>query len=178
MLALAKIAIQPNVHPLSSLITPEARTKMTDNAWPVFASMTWASVMYIFRWYPDTLASSLRSSMVYMYVLPRCYWSSKKDHFIPYTNNIVLVMLIRITGIHYGPCSYIINDWEMTGCQFLQLLSSWAGFGLFMYSAEYLFSFPFFFFFLCWVWLDFIRLVHDLHSWFYCLFIPLICTMR
>jgi len=70
MLALAKIAIQPNIHPLSSLITPEARTKMTDNAWPVFASMTWASVMYIFRWYPDTLASSLRSSMVYMYVLP------------------------------------------------------------------------------------------------------------
>lgn len=70
MLALAKIAIQPNIHPLSSLITPEARTTMTDNAWPVFASMTWASVMYIFRWYPDTLASSLRSSMVYMYVLP------------------------------------------------------------------------------------------------------------
>jgi peroxisomal membrane protein 4 len=70
MLALAKLAIQPNMHPLSSLITPEARTKITDNAWPVFASMTWAFVMYIFRWYPDTLASSLRSSMVYMYVSP------------------------------------------------------------------------------------------------------------
>lgn len=71
MLAIGKLAIQPNMHPLSSLITPDARTKMTDNAWPVFASMTWASVMYIFRWYPDTLASSLRSSMVYMYVTPR-----------------------------------------------------------------------------------------------------------
>ncbi|KAJ5407964.1 hypothetical protein N7509_001847 [Penicillium cosmopolitanum] len=67
MLAIGKLAIQPNMHPLSSLITPDARTKMTDNAWPVFASMTWASVMYIFRWYPDTLASSLRSSMVYIY---------------------------------------------------------------------------------------------------------------
>lgn len=70
MLSLAKLAVQPNMHPLSSLITPEARTKITDNAWPVFASMTWAFVMYIFRWYPDTLVSSLRSSMVYMYVTP------------------------------------------------------------------------------------------------------------
>lgn len=68
MLALAKIAIQPNVHPLSHLITPDTREKMTNNAWPVFASFTWAFVMYIFRWYPDTLASSLRSSMKYMYV--------------------------------------------------------------------------------------------------------------
>ncbi|KAJ5328913.1 Mitochondrial inner membrane translocase subunit Tim17/Tim22/Tim23/peroxisomal protein PMP24 [Penicillium brevicompactum] len=67
MLALAKIAIQPNMHPLSSLITPETRTKMTDNAYPVFASMTWAMVMYIWRWHPETLASSLRSSMVYIY---------------------------------------------------------------------------------------------------------------
>lgn len=66
MLSLAKLAIQPNMHPLSSLISPEARTQITDHAWPVFASMTWAFVMYIFRWYPDTLVSSLRSSMVYM----------------------------------------------------------------------------------------------------------------
>ncbi|CAI7578354.1 unnamed protein product [Penicillium pancosmium] len=76
MLAIGKLAIQPNMHPLSSLITPDARTKMTDNAWPVFASMTWASVMYIFRWYPDTLASSLRSSMVYMYVAPRPFFTA------------------------------------------------------------------------------------------------------
>lgn len=68
MLSLAKLAIQPNMHPLSSLITPETRTAITDNTWPVFASMTWAFVMYIFRWYPDTLVSSLRSSMQYMYV--------------------------------------------------------------------------------------------------------------
>jgi peroxisomal membrane protein 4 len=69
MLALAKLAVQPNMHPLSSLITSDARTKITNNAYPVFAGMTWAMVMYIFRWHPETLASSLRSSMVYMYVL-------------------------------------------------------------------------------------------------------------
>ncbi|OQE34535.1 hypothetical protein PENCOP_c017G06936 [Penicillium coprophilum] len=67
MLALAKLAVQPNMHPLSSLITSDARTKITNNAYPVFASMTWAMVMYIFRWHPETLASSLRSSMVYIY---------------------------------------------------------------------------------------------------------------
>ncbi|KKA18494.1 Peroxisomal membrane protein (PmpP24) [Rasamsonia emersonii CBS 393.64] len=66
MLALAKMAIQPNMHPLSSLITPEVRTKISENAWPVFASLTWALVMYIFRWYPESIVSSLRSSMTYM----------------------------------------------------------------------------------------------------------------
>lgn len=66
MLALAKLAVQPNMHPLSSLITSDARTQITNNAYPVFASMTWAMVMYIWRWHPETLASSLRSSMVYM----------------------------------------------------------------------------------------------------------------
>lgn len=69
MLAMAKLAVRPNMHPLSSSITPDARSKMESNAWPVFASLTWAFVMYIFRWHPDTLMSSLRSSMVYMYVL-------------------------------------------------------------------------------------------------------------
>lgn len=66
MLALAKLAIQPNMHPLSSLITPESRTKISENAWPVFASLTWALIMYIFRWHPESIVSSLRSSMTYM----------------------------------------------------------------------------------------------------------------
>jgi peroxisomal membrane protein 4 len=39
------------------------------NSWPVFASMSWASVMWLFRYYPETLQPSLRSSMTYMYVL-------------------------------------------------------------------------------------------------------------
>jgi peroxisomal membrane protein 4 len=54
------------MHPLSSLITPEARARIGDNAWPVFASLTWASVMYVFRWHPETIVNSLRSSMTYM----------------------------------------------------------------------------------------------------------------
>lgn len=68
-LSLAKLSVQPNMHPLSPLITPEARTQITNHAWPAFASLSWALVMYIFRWYPETLMSSLRSSMVYMYVI-------------------------------------------------------------------------------------------------------------
>ena len=70
VLAAGKLSVQPNMHPFSSLITPESRTQIQNNAWPVFASLSWAFVMYIFRWYPETLMSSLRSSMVYMLVSP------------------------------------------------------------------------------------------------------------
>ncbi|KAA8642274.1 Tim17/Tim22/Tim23/Pmp24 family protein [Aspergillus tanneri] len=66
VLALAKLAVQPGMHPLSGLITSDARAEIEKNAWPLFASFSWAFVMYIFRWYPETLMSSLRSSMVYM----------------------------------------------------------------------------------------------------------------
>ena len=37
-------------------------------SWPVFASLSWASVMWLFRWYPEMLQPSLRNSMQYMYV--------------------------------------------------------------------------------------------------------------
>ncbi|KAE8151069.1 peroxisomal membrane protein 4 [Aspergillus avenaceus] len=67
ILAAAKLSVQPDMHPLSSLITPEARTEIEKHAWPAFASLSWAFVMYIFRWHPDTLMSSLKSSMVYIY---------------------------------------------------------------------------------------------------------------
>ena len=39
-------------------------------SWPVFASLSWASVMWLFRWYPEMLQPSLRNSMTYMYVRP------------------------------------------------------------------------------------------------------------
>ncbi|KAJ5475108.1 hypothetical protein N7539_008174 [Penicillium diatomitis] len=81
MLSLAKLSVQPGMHPLSSLITPQARTSITDNAWPVFASMSWALVMYLFRWYPETLASSLRSSMVYIYA-DSDHWNSFRNLLI------------------------------------------------------------------------------------------------
>lgn len=69
MLALAKLSIQPNMHPLSGFISPTARAKITERAWPVFASLSWAFVMYLFRWHPEAIVESLRNSMTYMYVL-------------------------------------------------------------------------------------------------------------
>ncbi|MDI1491433.1 MAG: hypothetical protein OHK93_002642 [Ramalina farinacea] len=42
------------------------RRTLKENAWPVFAAGSWAAVMWLFRWYPETLQPSLRSSMQYM----------------------------------------------------------------------------------------------------------------
>ena len=69
MLSLAKLSIAPGMHPLSGMVSSDARAKISDNAWPVFASLSWAFVMYLFRWYPETVVSSLRHSMKYMYVV-------------------------------------------------------------------------------------------------------------
>jgi hypothetical protein len=44
------------------------RREVIKNAWPAFASLSWAAVMYIFRWHPETVQPSLRSSMSYMWV--------------------------------------------------------------------------------------------------------------
>jgi hypothetical protein len=43
-------------------------TIVRQRSWPVFASLSWASVMWMFRWYPEMLQPSLRNSMTYMYV--------------------------------------------------------------------------------------------------------------
>jgi hypothetical protein len=37
-----------------------------NNAWPAFAAFSWAFVMYVFRWHPETVQPSLRNSMHYM----------------------------------------------------------------------------------------------------------------
>ncbi|KAF2157484.1 peroxisomal membrane protein 4 [Myriangium duriaei CBS 260.36] len=80
ILGLAKLSIQPpsdnvligsryggrggmGVIKLSS----ETRDMLRNKTWPVFASLSWASVMWLFRWYPDTLQASMRSSMTYIY---------------------------------------------------------------------------------------------------------------
>ena len=44
------------------------KRRIRENAWPVFASLSWAMVMYVFRWQPESIQPSLRSSMKYMYV--------------------------------------------------------------------------------------------------------------
>lgn len=65
VLAAAKLSIRPEM----GLIKDQGLSnKIGHNAWPAFAALSWASVMYMFRWYPDTIQSSLQSSMNYIYV--------------------------------------------------------------------------------------------------------------
>jgi hypothetical protein len=40
------------------------------NGWPAAATLSWGLVMYIFRWHPEAVQPSLRSSMSYMWVTP------------------------------------------------------------------------------------------------------------
>lgn len=56
------------------LITDEnTRQLVMQHAWPAFASLSWAFVMYVFRWHPETVQPSLRNSMQYIYV-DSDYW--------------------------------------------------------------------------------------------------------
>ena len=81
VLALAKLAVQPpgpNALVGSSYgqhggkgvigLTEDQLLAIQRYSWPVFASLSWASVMWLFRWYPEMLQPSLRSSITYMYV--------------------------------------------------------------------------------------------------------------
>ncbi|EUC50983.1 hypothetical protein COCMIDRAFT_31872 [Bipolaris oryzae ATCC 44560] len=79
-LALAKLAVQPRelgtgaggkhggVKGWELFGNGEMRRALVRNGWPAFASLSWAMVMYIFRWHPESVQSSLRSSMSYIYV--------------------------------------------------------------------------------------------------------------
>lgn len=76
MLALAKLSVEtismtsntPTPSVFTRGLSPATRAKIQENAWPVFASLSWAFVMYIFRWQPESIQASLKSSMKYMYV--------------------------------------------------------------------------------------------------------------
>jgi hypothetical protein len=76
-LALAKLAVQqrhvstggPGGGGLELFGDGDLRRALVRNGWPAFASLSWAMVMYIFRWHPETVQSSLRNSMSYMWVL-------------------------------------------------------------------------------------------------------------
>ncbi|KAF1989609.1 putative peroxisomal membrane protein [Aulographum hederae CBS 113979] len=69
MLALAKLTIKPREEGGMGLIQDEKlREKVREHAWAWFASLSWAAVMCVFRWHPETVQSSLRSSMQYIYV--------------------------------------------------------------------------------------------------------------
>lgn len=65
-LALARLAVKPG-YGLPGVSEPKQSATISHYAWPVFASMSWAAVMHLFRWHAAELQPSLRSSMVYIY---------------------------------------------------------------------------------------------------------------
>ena len=80
-MALAKLAVAPQTESGPNFASLEilpggsgeagvSRESITDLGWPVFASLSWGAVMYLFRWHPDTIQPSLRSSMTYLYAPP------------------------------------------------------------------------------------------------------------
>ncbi|KAI5466339.1 Tim17/Tim22/Tim23/Pmp24 family-domain-containing protein [Mariannaea sp. PMI_226] len=62
MLALARIAVKPGSG-FPGVSSEPLHSKINHYAWPAFASLSWAMVMLIFRYHPEELQSSLRSSM-------------------------------------------------------------------------------------------------------------------
>ncbi|KAI1489723.1 peroxisomal membrane protein 24 [Biscogniauxia mediterranea] len=66
VLALARLAVKPGVG-LPVVSGEEASARISRYAWPVFASLSWAMVMHLFRHHPDDLQPSLRGSMSYIY---------------------------------------------------------------------------------------------------------------
>lgn len=65
VLSLALLSIQPQVGIVKS---SNLRNRISYNAWPAFAALSWGSVMWLFRWYPETIQTGLKSSMDYIYV--------------------------------------------------------------------------------------------------------------
>lgn len=68
VLALAKLSVKegsPFALPVVS--RGQAAEAVSYYAWPVFASASWGMVMWLFRWHPEDLQPSLRSSMSYIY---------------------------------------------------------------------------------------------------------------
>ena len=78
VLALARLSMEsprmtsttPTPTVWTQRLDESTKKRIRDNAWPVFASLSWGMVMYVFRWQPESIQPSLRSSMKYMYVFP------------------------------------------------------------------------------------------------------------
>lgn len=113
MLALAKLTVQKETG-----FSKVVRTRVTKNAWPVFASLSWGVIMWTYRWHPDTIQPSLKSSMKYMYVYPTiCSSFYRAFGSQIYCSSTELInafchadMWTRITGIVFGTYYYIINE--------------------------------------------------------------------
>jgi hypothetical protein len=79
-MALARLAVQPRIslaerayaghHSGWGLMDrwPDARDAVRRYGWAAFASFNWALIMWLFKWHPEVVQPSLRSSMNYMYV--------------------------------------------------------------------------------------------------------------
>ncbi|KAI2473626.1 peroxisomal membrane protein 4 [Annulohypoxylon bovei var. microspora] len=72
VLALARLAVKPAAQGgagggLPFVSSPEVSELISYYAWPVFAATSWAAVMHVFRYHPEELQPSLRSSMTYIY---------------------------------------------------------------------------------------------------------------
>lgn len=65
-LALARLSVKPGVG-LPRVSGEPLRSKISHYAWPAFASLSWATVMMLFKYHPEDLQSSLRGSMTYIY---------------------------------------------------------------------------------------------------------------
>ena len=67
VLGLAKLSVQRKRAGGLGL-SPDTKDRLNANAWPAFAAVSWGMVMWLFRWYPEVLQPSLKSSMKYMLV--------------------------------------------------------------------------------------------------------------
>lgn len=68
VLALARLAVKEGSPVALPVVSREGTSAAVSYyAWPVFASVSWGMVMWLFRYYPEDLQPSLRSSMSYIY---------------------------------------------------------------------------------------------------------------
>ena len=91
------------------LITdPKVKKWLSDNGWVAFASLSWACVMYLFRWHPEDLQPSLRSSMTYMWVA-----AMTLETFGIRADFLILAMYNRTIGIVCGRCYGTTNEGQI-----------------------------------------------------------------
>lgn len=68
VLALARLAVREGSPVALPVVSRQGVSdKVSHYAWPVFASVSWGLVMWLFRYHPEDLQPSLRSSMSYIY---------------------------------------------------------------------------------------------------------------
>lgn len=61
VLAFAKLSVEEG-----GIVPAKHRESVSNNAWPVFAAVSWASVMWLHTYHSEALQPSLKSSMNYM----------------------------------------------------------------------------------------------------------------